>query len=258
MRRGPRAVGPVFCAPPADDEEVRKRRASANRYWTILRGALNYAAKEWKLSDAAWTDIEPFREVDVAKVRYLNREEVLRLTRACAPDLRALVTTAVLTGCRYQELAQLKVEDIDLAAGVATVRKAKNRRSRHTVLTEEAKQLFAQLRLGKRPRDRVLVRDNGAPWKKSDQQRPLADACAIANVEIDFHGLRHTCGALLAMEGTPMSVISHQLGHRSVAITEKYYAHLSKSYVSEKIRESLGTLGLLEPTNVEILKPNSA
>jgi hypothetical protein len=43
-----------------------------------------------------------------------------------------------------------------------------------------------------------------------------------------------------------------------VAITEKYYAHLSKSYVSEKIRESLGTLGLLESTNVEILKPNSA
>jgi hypothetical protein len=58
MRRGPRA--PVFRAPPADDEEIRKRRASANRYWTILRGALNCAAKEWELSDAVGGTSSPF------------------------------------------------------------------------------------------------------------------------------------------------------------------------------------------------------
>jgi integrase len=104
----------------------------------------------------------------------------------------------------------------------------------------------------------VLTRADGEPWRKSDQQRPLALAFTAAKVDINFHGLRHTCGALLAMEGTPMSVISHQLGQRSVAITEKYYAHLSPSYVSDTIRQSLGTLGVLEPTNVEILKPNSA
>jgi integrase len=258
MHRGARAAEPVFLARPLDDEGIRKRRASANRYWTILRGALNFVAKEWSVSDAAWKGIETFKEVDVANVRYLSRDEVLRLTRACPPDLKALVTAAVLTGCRYQELARLRVEDIDLNAGVATVRKAKNRRSRHAVLTAEAQQLLAQLRLGRGPKDLVLTRADGEPWRKSDQQRPLALACTAAKVDINFHGLRHTCGALLAMEGTPMSVISHQLGHRTVAITEKYYAHLSPSYVSDTIRQSLGTLGVLEPTNVEILKPNSA
>ena len=56
---------------------------------------------------------------------------------------------------------------------------------------------------------------NGKPWAKSEQQRPLAAACAVARIEpvVNFHGLRHTYASRLAMRGVPLAVIAAQLGH---------------------------------------------
>ena len=50
------------------------------------------------------------------------------------------------------------------------------------------------------------------------------------------------------MSGVPMGVIAAQLGHADTRMTEKHYAHLSASYVSRTIRETLGrtSLSILE------------
>jgi hypothetical protein len=44
--------------------------------------------------------------------------------------------------------------------------------------------------------------------------------------------LRHTFGAQLAQKGVDMAVIRDLLGHHSVTLTEKYYAHLAASSLS--------------------------
>ena len=95
----------------ADDEEARRRRrASANRSWTILRAALNHAFNDGKVqSDVAWRKVKPFRQVDGARIRYLTLGEAKRLINACDPDFRPLVRAALETGCRYGELVRLEV-----------------------------------------------------------------------------------------------------------------------------------------------------
>ena len=98
-----------------DPDAPRRRRSSANRVLTILKAALTHAHGEAKVTchTDAWTGVKPFREADKAKVRYLLDDEITRLVNACPSDFRAIVTGALMTGCRYGELSALKTIDFD-------------------------------------------------------------------------------------------------------------------------------------------------
>jgi hypothetical protein len=47
-----------------------------------------------------------------------------------------------------------------------------------------------------------------------------------------------------------LQVIAAQLGHSSVKMTERHYAHLAPSHVADTIRAAFGSMGLAQPTNV--------
>ena len=232
---------------------VRKRRATANRILTVLKAALNHA---WKAghatSDDAWRRVKPFRAVETARVRYLSEAECVRLVNACEPAFRNLVRGALLTGCRYSELATMHVADFNADAGVVTVRESKAGKPRHVVLTDEGRRLFATLTAGKLGNELIFTRRDGGTWRKSHQMRPMQDAYnrAKINPAISFHVLRHTHGSTLAMRGVPMGVIAEQLGHADTRMTEKHYAHLAPSYVADTIRAHFPTLGIAEDSKV--------
>jgi integrase len=236
-------------------EGVRRRRATANRILTVLKAALNHAWKSGQVaSDEAWRRVKPFKGVETARVRYLTEDECVRLVNACEPDFRNLVRGALLTGCRYSELAALGAADFNPDAGIVTVRESKAAKPRHVVLTEEGQQLFVSLTAGKVATDPIFLRPDGVEWGKSHQIRPMADACRRARIRpaISFHVLRHTHGSALAMRGVPMAVIAEQLGHADTRMTEKHYAHLSGGYVADTIRAHFPTLGIAETGTVPI------
>ena len=53
-------------------EARRRRHSSANRVLTILKPALNFVWREGYVpSDTAWRRVEPFENVDAARLRYL-------------------------------------------------------------------------------------------------------------------------------------------------------------------------------------------
>jgi integrase len=234
-------------------ETTRQRRSAANRVLTILKAALNHAYREGRCgSDDAWRMVRPFREADAARLHYLSDDEARRLTNACQSDFRALVTAALLTGCRYGELTTMVVDDFSADAGTVRVRVSKSGKPRHVALTQEGHEFFAGLAAGQPGSTRLLVRSNGRAWSKSEQQRPLAVACSAAKIAppINFHGLRHTYASRLAMRGVPLAVIAAQLGHSDTRMVEKHYGHLAPNYVADTVRAAFGTLGIVEPTNV--------
>jgi integrase len=237
----------------AGAEVVRRRRSTANRVLTILKAALNHAHRERRCaSDDAWRTVRAFREADAARLRYLSDDEARRLTNACPPDFRALVTAALLTGCRYGELTAMIGEDFNSDTGTVRVRTSKSGKPRHVVLTQEGRDFVAGLAAGKPGSAHLFLRANGKPWAKSEQQRPLAAACAVARVEpaVNFHGLRHTYASRLAMREVPLAVIAAQLGHSDTRMVEKHYGHMSPSYLAQTVRAAFGSLGLVEPSNV--------
>jgi integrase len=98
----------------------------------------------------------------------------------------------------------------------------------------------------------IFVRDDGQPWGRSHQQRPLIDASEIAKISppVNFHVLRHTHASHLAMKGVGLGVIAAQLGHADTRMTEKHYAHLAPSYVADTIRANFPNLGIVGDTAV--------
>jgi integrase len=228
-----------------DDESVRQRQASANRILVILRAALNRAYRANKASsDAAWRKLQPFRDVDKARVRFLTVDEATRLVAACDPEFRPLVQAALTTGARYGELCALLVEDFNANAGTVHIRQSKSGKARHIVLNDEGVAFFAALCAGRAGHDLMFCNTNGQPWRRSNQQPRMTAACKRAGIPpIGFHGLRHTWASLAVMNETPLPVVADNLGHASTKMVEKHYGHLSRDYVAEAIRAGAPTFG---------------
>ncbi|MBL26622.1 MAG: integrase [Rhodospirillaceae bacterium] len=229
-----------------DPEAKRRRRATANRLRTIVRAALNHAWHEGKInSDDAWRRTKPFRDVEAARVRYLSAEECRRLANACQGNFRHLVQGALHTGARYGELIHLQTRDFDADAGTLFVAMSKSGKSRHVVLTSEARAFFERVTAGQPSEALIFRRDDGEAWSTAHQVRPIREACKAAKINppAGFHILRHTHASVLAMKGTPMAVIAAQLGHSDSRMAERHYAHLSPSYVADTIRANLPAFG---------------
>jgi hypothetical protein len=94
-----------------------------------------------------------------------------------------------------------------------TVRLGKDGKARHVTLTDQAPELFDRLVAGRSSTDAILKRDDGRPWKRSEQIRSMREACEQAGIVPAVHVLRHTHASIPAMRAVPMAVIARQLGH---------------------------------------------
>jgi integrase len=240
----------------ADSEAARRRRASANRILTTLKAALNHAWREKLVpSDGEWRRVTPFKGVDSARVRYLTIAEAKRLINAAEPEFRPLVTAALQTGARYQELARLKVADFNPDAGTLSIWQSKSGKPRHVVLTDEGAEFFRQLVAGRNSGALMLPRADGNAWGQSHQQLRMAAACKRAKIAppINFHALRHSWASLAVMHGMPLMVVARNLGHADVEMVQKFYGHLSRDFVTDAVREHAPRFGIAK-SNVAVLR----
>jgi integrase len=238
---------------------VRRRRASANRVFGVLKAALNLAFREGHaVSDEAWRRVKPFREASAPKVRYLSHAEAQRLVNASEPGVRPLVQCALLTGCRYGEIIDFRAGDFERDAGTVSVRASMAGRPRHVVLTDDGVTLFGRHVAGKLGTALVFTRPDGGRWGRSHQHRPLREACRRAGIDppASFHILRHTYATHLLQAGAPLPVIAANLGHADTRMTERHYAHLVPSHIAQVIRATMPKLGLVEPNLFVPLAPS--
>jgi integrase len=216
------------------------------------------------LEDAVRMDILPRNVSDKAQapgyhqrdMQVLNQEQARQL-RAVArgTSVDALVMVALSTGgMRQGELLGLRWRDVDLDAGVLSVRQAltfdrithqyrfkepKNKRSRRqikltlpaiqTLRHHRAQQEKQRVVLGTAWLDNDLVCPNpiGGPSAASTSYHALRKLLVKANLpRIRFHDLRHTCATLLLRAKVNPKVVSELLGHSSVAITLDIYSHV--------------------------------
>lgn len=178
----------------------------------------------------------------------LTAAEVGQLMKACGRRgpagirNRAVIVVLWRGGLRSAEALALELRDIDEAAGTLTIRHGKGNRRRVVGLDPPA---FAVVEQWLNVRRRIGV-PRGAPVfctiTNGNLGRPLGAAYwreAIkrlgvkAGIEkrVHSHGLRHTHAVELMREGVPLLVISRQLGHSSLSITQRYLDHLEPGEV---------------------------
>jgi integrase len=227
-----------------DDEQVRRRKASANRVWNMLRAALNLAFRRGRVpTDAAWRRVQPFSNTEPAAARYLTVAESKRLVNAVDPEFRPVTVAALMTGARFTELARLQVKDFNPDSGTLHVRTSKSGRGRHIILTEEGAEFFSSLVAGRLVGERMFGRW-GAGF--TGASRRIAIACERARIrpKIVFHELRHTWASLSVMGGMPLMVVAKNLGHRDTRMVEKHYGHLAPSFITESVRKHAPRFGV--------------
>jgi integrase len=235
----------------ADDadpaEAARRRKASANRVLTILKASLNQAWRDHKIpTDDAWRRVQPYKSADAARVRYLTTAECGRLVNAAQGDFRKLVQAALLTGARFGELAALLVGDFNPDSGTLHIRTSKSGNGRHVVLTQEGADFFQSIAAGRPTAALMLQKTDGSRWNRSQQTRPMAEACARAAIVpgANFHAIRHSWASLTVMAGAPLLVVAKNLGHADTRMVEKHYGHLAPSYVADAIRAAAPRFGI--------------
>jgi integrase len=249
-RNGPR----YFRDAPTTEDELQKRRSTANRILATFKAALKFAHKEYGVADDAWSGLERFGEAEGKREQHLSEDEMRRLVNAASGDARDLITAALLTGARYGELSRLKAKDFDPDTGTLHIHNTKSRRVRHIALADDGVKFFIRLRKRVAP-DALMLTCDGGPWTKSRQDRPLKEACIAGNVpRLPFHCLRHTYASQLVMKGVPLVTVAAQLGHSSVKVTEKHYAHLSPGFVASSVRDAIGSFGIVADDNVTEFK----
>ena len=136
------------------------------------------------------------------------------------------------------------------------VRVSKAGKSRHIVLTEEGREFFAALPVGRPGSARLFLRANGKAWGKSEQQRPLTAACARGP---DRPACQLPCASPYLCE--PACDARRSARRDRGAARPCRHPHGRKAlwapvagYVAETVRAAFGSLGLVEPSNIVAIR----
>lgn len=185
----------------------------------------------------------------------LTSDEVRALIRACSSRAptgirnRALIAVFYRGGLRLQEALRLYTKDLDPKQSTVRVLHGKGDKSRLVGIDDGAwaildRWLDRRVRLGVNDKCPVFCTLDGAPIQPTYVRALLRRLAHKAQIQkrVHPHGLRHTHAFELANEGQPLHVIQAQLGHSSLAVTDRYIRHLSPQDVVATMRSRVWDL----------------
>ena len=249
FKRGNDALNPDGSVKKAA-RSFKRSGATVNRYMQSLHHMIEIAKTEWRLiASNPVTDIGKIKE-SRGRIRFLSDEERDRLLEACQRSgwehqLHALVLLALTTGARRGELIGLTWGAIDLKGGKALVTETKNDQPRTLPLVGKALEILREMKLkGSARSEFVFPALSGlpAPYRHFDGYwRKALKEAGLQNFR--FHDLRHSCASFLAANGATLLEIADVLGHKTLAMVQRY-SHLTQSHKASVVERMAKAQGL--------------
>ncbi|WP_166207193.1 tyrosine-type recombinase/integrase [Cognatiluteimonas telluris] len=237
--RAPTNRGKVMPFDPADPEQARARKATANRVLSIVKAGLNFAWRNETLPaelPTFWQKVEPFELGDDPPPRMLERGEITRLLNAAPVDLRDLLTAALMTGGRYSEIRRLQVRDYSPDHSTVRIYQSKTGKTLLQPLTAEGVAFFDRVTAGKAPTAPIFTKADGEPWGQSDANKPVRAAVEAARLDdVSFKTTRATYGKLLLLATKDLEMVAKALGHSDSRVTRKHYAQYLPNEVAKAV-----------------------
>lgn len=174
----------------------------------------------------------------------LTPDEVKALIRACSNRAptgirnRALIAVLYRGGLRLGEALALKTKDVDPERGTVTILHGKGDRRRTVGLDPGAiaivtRWIDRRKQLGIASRSTLFSTLDGRNLKPSYVRTVLPRLAVKVGIEkrVHPHGFRHTMAYELMVEGVPVPIIQRQLGHASLATTDRYLRQIAPADV---------------------------
>ena len=223
------------------------QKSSTNRYVAALSSAYSMAVKEF-----GWTDTNPCSKVRKlseprGRTRFLTDDERERLLISCensnTKELLIIVLLALSTGARKNEIRWLRWDDVNVQTGTVIFRETKNGTIRSVPLVGRGLDLIRDWgkvrRLdtdlvfpGKNPNHPVLFEKS---WKRALKESGIED--------FRFHDLRHSAASYLIMAGVHMRTVAEILGHKTLAMVQRY-SHLSPEHLRGELTRTMESVNL--------------
>jgi integrase/recombinase XerC len=176
----------------------------------------------------------------------LYKEQYKALLYEASDNIRdyAIIQTFLQTGIRLSELVNLRVDDVDFAHRMLTVRQGKGKKDRQIPLVDEA---VKALRNYLRYRNTEWIEDdeifflakNGTSLNVSTVKYIVAKYVKKAGIrkKVSVHTLRHTFGAHKADKHMSLATLQELMGHKKKETTLKYI-HLAKTNLRQEMVET--------------------
>lgn len=228
----------------------------------ILSTALRHAVRIKLISHNPAADVAKAKPAE-REMKFMTDKQVkCFLTAAQGQGLYSLFVTAIGTGMRQGELLGLQWNDIDFEKGTLEVKRSLAWVKKEAIL-KEPKSKSGKRTIGIPPFVLAALRElrtdalktgqitapvfctrTGKHLDKKNVLRSFKNVVKKANVaeregaekaggepnlipdEIRFHDLRHTHASCLIAAGHSIKAVSRRLGHGSIEITLRVYAHL--------------------------------
>ncbi|MFZ4440747.1 MAG: tyrosine-type recombinase/integrase [Syntrophales bacterium] len=252
--------------------------ATVKHVLVLIRQMINKAIG-WDL----WQGENPIKKIKLPKLnnkreRYLTQAEaalVLEEMKGASPQLYEMGLMSLCTGMRAGEIFALKWGHCNFEDGIIHVADSKGGEPRKAYMTSAIKEMLenkdrrspSDLVFKARGSDEIIEARGGEQIKQTSRaferaiiRLKLNDGIDDPRQRVYFHTLRHTFASWLAIKGTPILTIKELLGHKSLAMTERY-AHLSPdhkrtaaSVVNDMLKESQDKKASEEPQVEKIVK----
>ena len=173
----------------------------------------------------------------------LYKEQYKALLYEASDNIRdyAIIQTFLQTGIRLSELANLRVDEVDVEHRILTVRQGKGKKDRQIPLVDDA---VKALRNYMRYRNTQLILDdeilflakNGTSLNVSTVKYTVAKYVKRAGIrkKTGVHTLRHTFGAHKADKNMSLATLQELMGHKKKETTLKYI-HLAKTNLRQEM-----------------------
>jgi integrase len=225
--------------------------STVNHHHTLLSLTYRLAIRNRKVKESPVRGIRR-RAENNSRVRFLTPYEEKRLREVLRSkpewaEHESELDLALHTGLRRADMYQRLVwENVNLGLRVATVPRSKNDAPVHVPLNDDAMRALRVFRSRGDGTGRVVRNATGETLNVNAHWFP--DAVRAASIkDFRWHDLRHTFASRLRQSGTPLGNIAELLGHKTLAMTQRY-AHLSIANLHEAVsRIATGTTIAPEP-----------
>ncbi len=173
---------------------------------------------------------------DNRRMRFLTHQEaqiLLDEIRVHSVSTYRITLISLHCGLRFGEIAGLMWQDLNFQDDTILIRNPKNGQTRVAFLTDAVKTMFLEMEPGKA--GDFVFQNTGKnermsqipdTFMKAVNKLGLNKNVEDARLKVVFHTSRHSFASWLVADGTDLFTVRELLGHKSIAMTERY-SHLS-------------------------------